>query len=93
MNKSSLPRTAYALIAIVLVGVLVFLIAQTRTVDRDAYNDIITTLRELKQVDAEWNVDVLRAKTGLASNYDQVASPLPLIESLKEKLNAETSSY
>ena len=62
MNKVSLSRAAYVAIALALVAVLAFLIAQTRTIDREAYNDIITTLRELKQVDAEWNVDVLRAK-------------------------------
>ena len=93
MNKTTLVRTGYALLALLLVGVLVFLIAQTRTVNRDAYNQIITTLRQLKQIDAEWNVDVLRAKTGLVHNYDQVASPLPLIEQLKRELSSETSSY
>lgn len=93
MNKTTLTRTLYALGAIALIGVLAFLIAQTRSVNRDAYNDIITTLRDLKQIDAEWNVDVLRAKTGLVSNYDQVASPLSLIETLKQDLTSETSSY
>lgn len=93
MNKSNIVRASYALAAVVIVAVLVFLIAQTRSVNRDAYNDIITTLRDLKQIDAQWNVDVLRAKTGLVSNYDQVASPLPLIEQLKQELSSETSSY
>ena len=93
MNKVSLSRAAYVAIALALVAVLAFLIAQTRTIDREAYNDIITTLRELKQLDAEWNVDVLRAKTGLSNNYDQVARPLPLIESLKEKLSVESPGY
>ena len=93
MNKTSLTRALYVLGALLLVGVLAFSIVQTRSVNRDAYNEIITTLRQLKQIDAEWNVDVLRAKTGLVSNYDQVASPLPLIEQLKQDLTSETSSY
>ena len=93
MNKTSLTRALYVLGALLLVGVLAFLIVQTRSVNRDAYNEIITTLRQLKQIDAEWNVDVLRAKTGLVSNYDEVASPLPLIEQLKQDLSSETSSY
>ena len=83
MNKISLTRALYVLGALLLVGVLAFLIVQTRSVNRDAYNEIITTLRQLKQIDAAWNVDVLRAQTGLVSNYDQVASPLPMIEQLK----------
>ena len=93
MNKLLGTRTLYALAAVVLVTILGVLISQTRSVNFDTYNTIIGTLRDLKQVDAEWNVDVLRAKTGLASNYDQVASPLPLIESLKTSVAEKSSVY
>ena len=86
-------RTLYVLAATGLVAVLGFLLVQTRAVDFDVHNEILSSLRELKQVDAEWNVDVLRAKTGLASNYDKVASPLPLIESLKTTLTSKSSSF
>ncbi|WP_088278842.1 DAHL domain-containing protein [Ideonella sp. A 288] len=79
-------RIAYGVGALALIAVLGFLIAKTRSVDFDGNNDIVATLRQLKQVDAEWNVDVLRSKTGLNNNYDPVASPLPLIESLEAKL-------
>ena len=86
-------RTLYVLAATGLVAVLGFLLVQTRAVDFDVHNEILSSLRELKQVDAEWNVDVLRAKTGLASNYDKVASPLPLIESLKTTLTSKSDSF
>jgi two-component system, NtrC family, sensor kinase len=75
-----------ALLALVLGLVLALLIGKTRAVDFDAHNEIVTTLRKLKQVDAEWNVDVLRSRTGLNTHYDPVASPLPLIASLEEAL-------
>ena len=86
-------RWVYALAALALIAVLVFLVLQTRAINLNASNEIIGTLRNLKQVDAEWNVDVLRAKTGLSSNYDQVASPLPLIAQLEKQLNETTSEY
>lgn len=86
-------RVLYALVAAGLVAVLGFLLMQTRSVDFDARNKILNSLRELKQVDAEWNVDVLRAKTGLVSNYDKVASPLPLIEALKTTLTSKSSGF
>jgi signal transduction histidine kinase len=76
-----------------LVAILAFLILQTRTVDFDAHNEIVGTLRQLKQIDAEWNVDVLRSKTGLNNNYDPVASPLPVIQSLEETLQARTGTF
>ncbi|NMM07001.1 MAG: two-component sensor histidine kinase [Polaromonas sp.] len=63
-----------------------FLIVMTRSVGFGANNEIVAALRQLKQIDAEWNVDVLRSKTGLNNSYDPVASPLPLIEALAVQL-------
>jgi two-component system, NtrC family, sensor kinase len=83
MNKT---RIGYAFAALALVAVLGFLVVMTRSVGFDANNEIVAALRQLKQIDAEWNVDVLRSKTGLNNSYDPVASPLPLIEALAVQL-------
>ena len=83
-------RVLCALSAVVLTGVLALLVLKTRGIDLDAYNEIVATLRRLKQVDAEWNVTVLHAKTGLVADYDAVASPLPLVTSLEEALRGKT---
>lgn len=80
-----------AAIAIGLISVLVFLVLKTRSVDFDAHNEIVSILRQLKQVDAEWNTDVLRSKTGFNTNYDAVAKPLPLIAKLEETLKERTA--
>jgi signal transduction histidine kinase len=90
--KPKTSRALYVLAATALVAVLGVLYMQTREIDFEANNEILSALRELKQIDAEWNVDVLRAKTGLANNYDKVASPLPLVESLKESLARKSVS-
>ncbi len=90
--KPNRTQVTYTLVAIVLAGLLAALIAKTRAVDFDAHNEIIGTLRELKQVDAEWNVEVLRAKTGLATSYDRVASPLPLLAALESALRGQTGA-
>jgi two-component system, NtrC family, sensor kinase len=91
--KIKTTRTLYALAATALVAVLGVLYMQTRQVEFDTHNEILGAMRQLKQVDAEWNVDVLRAKTGLSNNYDQVASPLPLIESLKTTLTSKSGDF
>ena len=78
-----------ALALLALVAVLGGLIYKTRAVDFDAHNEVVGLLRQLKQVDAEWNVDVLRSRTGLNTNYDPVASALPLIASLEETLQVK----
>lgn len=90
MNKT---RLGYTVAGILLVAVLGFLVAMTRAVNFDANSEIVSTLRDLKQLDAEWNVDVLRSKTGLSNSYDPVSSPLPLIESLDNQLQNKTRSF
>jgi two-component system, NtrC family, sensor kinase len=87
MNKT---RIGYAFAALALVAVLGFLVVMTRSVGFDANNEIVAALRQLKQIDAEWNVDVLRSKTGLNNSYDPVASPLPLIEALAVQLQSKS---
>ena len=79
-------RIGYAFAALALIAVLGFLVVMTRSVGFEANNEIVAALRQLKQIDAEWNVDVLRSKTGLNNSYDPVASPLPLIEALAGQL-------
>ncbi|MGL4230209.1 MAG: DAHL domain-containing protein, partial [Casimicrobium sp.] len=83
-------RTTGIAIALALIALLAFLILKTRSVDFDGHNDIVSTLRQIKQLDAEWNVDVLRSKTGFNSNYDPVVSPLPLMDSLETQLRTKT---
>lgn len=88
MNKT---RILYLVLALSLISILGFLVMKTRAVNFESINEIVGTLRSLKQVDSEWNVDVLRSKTGLATNYDAVASPLPLIHSLEEAIQVGTA--
>ncbi|MBS3019864.1 Adaptive-response sensory-kinase SasA [Comamonas sp. PE63] len=83
----------YALAPLLLIALLVFLMLQTRAIHLSDSNEIIGTLRKLKQVDAEWNVNVLRAKAGLSANHDQVASPLPLIAQLNKQLSETPVEY
>ena len=83
-------RIGYAFAALALIAVLGFLVVMTRSVGFDANNEIVAALRQLKQIDAEWNVDVLRSKTGLNNSYDPVASPLPLIEALAVQLQKKS---
>ena len=88
--SSSVQRTANIVIAIALIGILGFLFSKTRSVDFDAHNDIIGNLRQLKQIDAEWNIDVFKSKMGINNNYDPVAQPLPVIRELDAGLAQKT---
>lgn len=90
MNKT---RIASLFAAVGLAAILAFLIIKTRSIDSEAINGILSTLRKLQQIDAEWNVHVLRSKTGINTDFDQVASPLPLIESLEQALQDTSHAF
>ena len=83
-------RNVNILVAIVLVGLLAYLFNKTRAVDFDGHNEVIGNLRQLKQIDAEWNIDVFKSKMGINNNYDPVAQPLPLIRELESSLTQKT---
>ena len=80
------PLLVNAAIGLVLLAVLGALVSRARAVDTVAHDEVVTLLRLLKQVDAEWNVDVLRFKAGLSTSLDPAATPLPLIHSLEAAL-------
>ena len=88
MNRS---QALGAAIALALLTMFAFLVFKTRSVDFEAHGEVVSILRQLKQVDAEWDADVLRSKTGFNANYDPIASPLPLIARLDAALLARTS--
>ena len=83
-------RLGYTFATLALIAVFGFLNVMTRSVDFDANNEIVATLRKLKQIDAGWNVDVLRSRSGLNNSDDPVASPLPLIGALAGQLQKQS---
>ncbi|HMK15071.1 MAG TPA: ATP-binding protein [Burkholderiales bacterium] len=63
-----LHNILFGLAALVLVGVLAFLYDKTQAVDLRKQNEILGFLRELKEIDGRWDVDVLRARIEFGAN-------------------------
>jgi diguanylate cyclase (GGDEF)-like protein len=82
------PRRRSAAIAalIVLALLLGFLFNRTAAVDLEAQNRVALNLRELEKRDAQWNVNILRARIGLDTGYQALAAPLPRIHQLETDL-------
>ena len=71
MNKAeALKNGLLGLAALAMVGALVFLYDKTQAVDLRERNEILGFLRELKEIDGRWDVDVLRAR--LESNANEL---------------------
>src|SRR5437868_1728643 len=73
-------------------GGLVFLFAESRSVDVEKKTRIEGELQQLKQLDAEWNVDVLKSRMEINKNYDPLTSPLPTLTGLQERLGNEVTT-
>ncbi len=83
---NSRRRNAAIVLLILLVLVAGFLFNRTTAVDLAAQNRVALDLRELEKVDAEWNVNILRARIGLDNGYQALAAPLPRIRKLSDSL-------
>lgn len=71
---------------VVLLSVSGFLYLQTQAVNVDSRDRFMAELRELRQLDAEWNVNILKSRIGINNNYDSITAPLPYVHALRERL-------
>ncbi|OWW18818.1 DAHL domain-containing protein [Noviherbaspirillum denitrificans] len=71
-----------------LLAVSGYLYYRTQALDTDMQAEFVPALRELKQLDAEWNAAILKSRVGLHSNYDPVSTPMPAVRHLRERLVA-----
>jgi two-component system, NtrC family, sensor kinase len=72
-----------------LIVVLIFLYTKTSSVDAEKKVRVEGQLKQLKQLDAEWNVDVLKSRMEINKSYDPLTSPLPILTELEERLADE----
>lgn len=84
--SESLQNALLALGAAALVGALFYLYNKTEAVDLRERNNILGTLRELKDIDVRWDVDVLRARLDLdpagAPQIDRAPAARKALQSL-----------
>jgi two-component system NtrC family sensor kinase len=79
-------------LALVLLTALVVLAGKARTELFD-FNGMNRLLRDVKQVDAQWSVDMLSVNAGLQTNFDRVVEPLPQLREYATQLQAGTKAY
>jgi two-component system NtrC family sensor kinase len=69
-----------------LASILAFLYVRTQGHDESKYFENVALLRQLKQLDARWELDVLKSKMGIDTDYDSLVDPLVDLHELQEKL-------
>lgn len=86
--KRILRRLLLVLVSFGLIAILWALVQKTQSIDTSAFQQVNSQLRELKQVDATWNLDILRSKMGINKSYDQVTTPLQWLQQNQPALMA-----
>jgi diguanylate cyclase (GGDEF)-like protein len=76
------PWVVMAVVAVVSTMALLFLFAQGQRHSESSYLKNVTLLRHLKQLDAQWELSVLRSKIGIDSHYDPLADSLVKVSAL-----------
>ncbi len=93
--SESIQNALLALGAAALVGALFFLYNKTEAVDLRDRNEALGTLRELKEIDVRWDVDVLRARLetdpGSAPQIDRAPAAHKALQNLAAASKSITS--
>lgn len=74
---------------LVAVAILVFLMVKTRAGDPRLRTEIIFDLRELREIDGQLDIDLLRSRNNLHNDYDPLTSPLTRLGLVEERLRAD----
>ena len=81
-----------AILGVALAGALLFLYRQAPSYDASAYFENVARLRQIKQLDAQWELDAMKSKLGINQSYDPLVSPLPMLDALPHQLNARAGA-
>ena len=91
-SSSRLTWLSMATATAALMAVLVFLYAKTQRYDESDYFENVASLRHLKQLDAQWELDVLKSRIGINAHYDRLAGSLTDLSALLERFESETAT-
>jgi signal transduction histidine kinase/CheY-like chemotaxis protein len=79
---------AVAALGIALVLSLAFLWTKAGNAAGSGYFEERATLQQIQLVNTSWELDVMRSKTGLHANYDNLVDPLIELRALQQRLHA-----
>jgi signal transduction histidine kinase len=73
-------------LTLVLGSILAFLYSGMQGHDAADYFQNVALLRQIKQLDAEWELNTLKSKIGIHTDYDPLVDPLTTLHELQQQL-------
>jgi two-component system NtrC family sensor kinase len=70
------------MLSALLLAALFFLYRKTQAMDTSIYLEDVALLRQIKQLDARWELDVARTRLGIEHSYDVLVNPVAELRAL-----------
>jgi len=83
-----LRRLALPALGLLLAAALMYTYLRTQDYDSTGYFENVALLRQIKQLDARWELDAMKSHIGLNQNYDPLVDPLREMGVLPQHLGA-----
>ena len=74
-------------VALGLAAVLVYMLLQTPEYDEPAYFEDVARLQQIRQLDSQWELDVMKARLEMLQGYDMLVAPLADMARLPRQLH------
>src|SRR5437868_6275815 len=90
--KTILRFLIVGLVLAALTGGWIYLYSNSHAVSSEKQNATLTLLKDFKQLDSDWNTDVLKAQAEIIRSYDPLIRPLSVFAKMLATLDAETKA-
>ena len=89
LTRRRTSQLLLGLIALLLASTLVFLYLKSSRDQTATYTQSRDLIRQLKQLNAQWDSEVLKARIAITHNYDPLVTPLADMTQLWAKLGSD----
>ncbi|MBD8192220.1 GHKL domain-containing protein [Pseudomonas fluorescens] len=93
LTRRRTSQLLLGLIALLLASTLVFLYLKSSRDQTATYTQSRDLIRQLKQLNAQWDSEVLKARIALTHNYDPLVTPLADMTQLWAKLGSDATYH
>lgn len=80
-------------VALILASVLLFLYLKSSSNQTTTYTESRDLIGRIKQLNAQWETEILKARVAISHNYDPLVSPLTEITNLWERFDTMESKH
>ncbi|MHC8301517.1 DAHL domain-containing protein [Pseudomonas sp. ZS1P83] len=82
-----------SVVALILASVLLFLYLKSNSNQTTTYTESRDLIGQIKQLNAQWETEILKARVAISHNYDPLVAPLTEVTNLWERFDTMASNH